>query len=453
MKIHFVGIGGIGMSALARHFLNGGHEISGSDAAASNITEALRGEGIKVFIGHRASNVPRRAALVVKSQAIPDHNPELTAARKRGVNIISYPEAVRDLTRQYRTIAVAGAHGKSTTTALSALTLIAGGFDPTVILGTNLKEFGSKAGGGRNYRAGKSRYLVLEADEFGRAFLRYSPFVAIITNIDREHLDVYKNLANVEAAFLKFLANTIPGGTLILNRDDHNLHSLEREIAAITGARDLRVIWYSLRELQTKKIKEALKIMGEHNLSNALAAYHLGKVFGIDEKTIVAALGAYRGAWRRMEYRGKWKSALIYDDYAHHPTEIKATLQAFKEHFTKKKLVCIFQPHQSRRLKTLFNEFAAAFETADETVLLPIYKVAGRDKKPEEVRRFDSLGLAKAAWKHSPRKFILYLAEPKHLKKTLAKLPGPLSQKVIVMMGAGDIVNLTDSLLKKDRKI
>ncbi len=446
-SVHFVGVGGIGMSALARYFLAEGYSVTGSDATSSHIVETLRREGITVAIGHRAGNLPRKTNLLIKSQAVPEHNPELMAARKRGIITLSYPEAVRDLTQEYRTVAIAGAHGKSTTTALAALTLIAGGVDPTVIIGTNLKEFGEKKSGGTNFRAGKSRYLVLEADEFGHAFLHYSPSVVVVTNIDREHLDVYKNLANVKVAFLTFLSHTIPGGALILNRDDENLYSLRREIAEIAAQRNLRLTWYSLRDPIAKKLRATLTIMGTHNVSNALAAYYVGKFFAIPPKTIFAALGAYHGAWRRMEYRGKFRNALVYDDYAHHPTEIQATLKAFKEKYPSKTLVCVFQPHQSRRLKALFHEFAAAFETADETIILPIYKVAGRDEQPEEPGKFDSLGLVKSAWKRSPKKFILYLAEPKHLKKTLLKLPGPLSRKVIVMMGAGDVFKITDGLI------
>jgi len=449
MKVHFVGIGGIGMSALARYFLAQKWAVSGSDLVKSGITQNLQKEGVEVKIGHKKAYLPTDVGLVVTSQAIPRDNPELVEARRRGVRILTYPEVIAELTEQHKTIAIAGAHGKSTTTALAALTLIAGGLDPTVIIGTNLKEFG---GGrqGSNFRKGRSEYLVLEADEFGNAFRHYSPTLAIVTNIDREHLDVYKNLANIKKAFLDFMKNVASGGTLVLNRDDANLHSLKPEISAFAKKERVRIIWYSLRDPAAKKIKHVIKIAGEHNLSNAVAVYALGKALCIPERTILRAIGSYRGAWRRMEFRGTLRvkgvrgGAPVYDDYAHHPTEIRATLAAFHEKYPKKKILCVFQPHQIKRLTALFKEFTTAFEGADKTLILPIYKVAGRDEKPS---RFDAQALARAIQKREPKKLLFYLADPRNLRRAILTLGAPLSSCVIVMMGAGNIVDLTDSLL------
>jgi UDP-N-acetylmuramate--alanine ligase len=444
MKIHFIGIGGIGMSALARYFLAQKWAVSGSDMVETAITRTLRKEGVRVKIGHKKGNLPEGVDMVVRSAAVQAGNPELRAARHietRGLSrVLTYPEAVGEITKQYKTIAVAGAHGKSTTTALAALALVKGQLDPTVIIGTNLKEFG-----GRNFRSGKSDYFVLEADEFGNAFSHYSPALAIITNIDREHLDTYENLANIKKAFLDFINNIADGGTLIVNRDDDNLRSLESRIAAITKKKNIRVAWYSLQSAEARKIKKIIKIPGTHNVSNATAVYKLGKALGIPEKKILSAIGSYRGAWRRMEYRGKFRGALVYDDYAHHPTEIKATLKAFREKYPAKRILCVFQPHQAKRLAALFKEFTTAFGDADKTLILPIYKVAGRDERPS---RFDSAALARAIQKREPKKLLFFLAEPKHLKKAVLSLAAPLSDHVIVMMGAGSIVNLTDSLLK-----
>ncbi len=439
MKVHFIGIGGIGLSGLARYFRSKGWVVSGSDMVRSGVTDALKKENVRVAIGHREDNVARDTGLVVYNRAIAPRNPEILAAKRRGVLTLPYAKVLGGITDEYATIAVTGSHGKSTTTALAALALIKGGFDHTVRLGTNLREFG-----GKNIRIGKGKYLVLEADDFGGAFLDYSHAYAIVTNIDREHLDYYKNFANLKNAFLKFMARMRPGGALILNRDDRHLRALRARISQLAARGGFRAVWYSLRDPGAKRIKAVLAIQGEHNLSNASAVYTLGKVLAIPEAKLLRALGSYRGAWRRMEYRGTFRGAPVFDDYAHHPTEIRATLKAFREKYPNKKLVCVFQPHQAKRLKALFKEFAMAFNSADETILLPIYKVAGRDERTDG---FDSLSLAKTVRKRSPERSFLYCAAPSDLKKILSALPGPLSSKVIVMMGAGDVVNLTDSLV------
>ena len=247
------------------------------------------------------------------------------------------------------------------------------------------------------------------------------------------------------------MENVASGGALILNRDDKNLFSLRAQATRIAKKKRARIVWYSSRGTKNaaiaRKIKNIIKIPGAHNLSNALAVYELGKALGIPSRKVLAAIGAYRGAWRRMEYRGQFggarSSAPVYDDYAHHPTEIKATLKAFREKYPRKKILCVFQPHQAKRLAALFKEFTTAFADADETLLLPIYKVAGRDEKPS---RFDSATLARAVQKREPRKPFFYLTNPRNLKNAIRTLATPLSQHVIVMMGAGDIVKLTDSL-------
>ena len=454
-SIHFIGIGGAGMSALARYFLSQKWAVSGSDLAESPIIAGLRKEGVKVKIGQKRGNITAKMTLIIYSQAVRADNPELKEARRRGIRTISYPEAVGELTRQYKTIAISGAHGKSTTTALTALILKKGGLDPTVIMGANLKEFS-----GKNFRKGKNEYLVLEADEFGRAFLHYSPTSAIITNIDREHLDIYKNLTDIKKTFLRFLANVRDGGTVIINHDDKNCYSLKKEIIILAHRKKLRNIWYSLRDSAAKKIKKIIQIPGKHNISNALAAYYLGQTLKISEKNIFEALRAYRGAYRRMEFRGDTRYARsdvsIYDDYAHHPTEIKATLRAFHEKFPKAKIVCVFQPHQAKRLGALFKEFQNAFDDADITLILPLYKVPGRD---EEISVYNSVNLVRAIQKRHPKRLVFYLNNPKKIKialNTLLSSPKPYSSKniqtILVMMGAGNIFQYTEELLNRTIK-
>ena len=437
---YFIGIGGIGMSALARLYKAKGWDVAGSDTTASDLTSALQKEGIRVTIGHHDGNIKPDVGLVVYNRAIHPDNPEIVAAKKLHLSTLPYAEVLGALTKEYATIAITGSHGKSTTTALAALALIAGGYDPTVLIGTTLKEFG-----GKNVRVGESAYLVIEADDFGAAFTAYSPAVAIVTNIDKEHLDFYKNFGNVKKAFLKFLSHVRPCGLMILNRDDVPLWSLRHRVSAIAKKSSVTVVWYSKNDPSVKKIKGVISIPGAHNISNATAVYELGRFLEIPERTTLSAIRNYRGAWRRMELRGKFKGAPVYDDYAHHPTEIAATLRAFKEKFSKKKILCVFQPHQTQRTALLFKEFQTAFNAADETLILPIYHVAGRDAV---IPHRDSASLVRTIQKKQPRKPIFYLADPAKLKPAILALGAPLSNKVIVMMGAGDVVKLTNGLVQ-----
>ena len=471
-KVHFIGVGGIGVSALARWFLAQKWAVSGSDIEETPLTRELKKEGVKVKIGHKKGNVGRGLGLAIYTKAAGEKNPEYLAAKRLHVPLFSYPQALGELTRGYTTVAIAGAHGKSTTTALLALVLIEARFDPTVIVGTKLREFK-----GRNFRNGKSPWLVIEADEYGRALLNYSPAFAIVTNIDREHLDTYRDLADIKRTFLKFLSQTRPGGAIVLNRDDKNLTALSVRIRAIAKRSYFSVFWYSSKDKAAKKIKSTLKIPGAHNVSNALAAYTLAtKVLGIPSGIALRAISKYRGSWRRFEYRGTCRmparrsfreggsgvACRVYDDYAHHPTEIKATLKAFREYFPRSPIICVFQPHQAKRLALLFDDFVNAFDDAHALILLPLYKVAGRDK---EVREKSSRDLAIKIQKRNPRLSLRYLPSPTpaSIKESIASLLTSSSLKtkphtsspVLVMMGAGNIVDLTKKLLgrKKSRLI
>jgi len=446
-KVHFIGIGGIGTSALARWFLVKNWAVSGSDLLASKITNELVNEGAKIKIGHKKANLGAGTDLVIYNQAIPTDNAELKEAKKTGIPIFSYPQAIGKLTQEYETIAIAGAHGKSTTTAFVSLALIKAGFDPTVIIGTRLKDFGP-ASHGKNFRKGGGEYLVVEACEWRNAFLNYSPAAAIITNIDKEHLDFFKNISNVKKSFLKFIFKVKIGGVLVLNKDDKNLKSLDRQVKKIAAKNKLRVFWYDLNSSSgiSLKISKVLKVPGRHNLSNALAAYTLARQMGISEKIILEAFSRYRGIWRRLELRGYLKLTIpVYDDYAHHPTEIKASLQALREKYPRNKIICVFQPHQAERLKILFNDFVSAFHEADKLILLPVYEVPGRDKKN---KKFTSEKLAKAisGKKKSPE--VIYLPRPEKLPSVIENSKLKIENCVIVMMGAGDIVKYTDLLLR-----
>ncbi len=470
--VHFIGIGGIGMSALARWFLARKWAVFGSDTTEGKITLDLKKQGLKVKIGHKKGNLRPKTDLVIYNSAILRDNPELKEARRRDIAIFSFSEALGELTRHYETFAIAGAHGKSTTTSLLALVLLRARWDPTIIVGTKLKELTPPADGS-NFRMGRSNYLVLEADEWKAAFLHYSPTYAIITNIDKEHLDFYKNFSNIKKTFLKFVGNMRPRGVLVANHDNNNLYALRSQIQKIVKARHTKVIWYSVDQSSPAliaKLKKNISIPGAHNLSNALAVYTLARHLNVNEKIIFSVLKSYHGAWRRFEYRGELRirnkesgirdgklktkrdSAVIpnsrflipvYDDYAHHPTEIAATLGAFREKFPRAHLICVFQPHQAKRLKLLFKEFTRAFKDADTLVLLPVYKVAGRDK---ESPRYNSRALAKKIGN------AVYVGNTKKLPKVLEKIVTKTynlkpAHFVLVMMGAGTIVEETDKLL------
>lgn len=452
-RAHLIGIGGIGMSNLAYWLVAQGFKVSGSDICASETTAELHQAGVKISIGHRRTNLPANCDLVIHSQAVKKNNPEIKEAKRRQVKIFSYPVFVGRLSEKYKTVSVAGAHGKSTTAALLALTLIEGGLDPIVLIGTKLKEFG-----GRGFRNGDGEYLVLESDEYGGAFLHYSPTLALITNIDREHLDFYRHLNGVKRAFTSFIRKVKRNGILVLNRDNQNLWSLRKTISKIARANKLKIIWYSRRQAVAKKVEEYLYLRGRHNISNAIAVYKAARLLGIEEKKILKVFRNYRGSWRRMEYRGRFKipasklRLLVYDDYAHHPTEIKATLEAFREKYPGRKIICVFQPHQAQRLKILFTEFKTAFDAADITLLLPTYEVAGRENKKMSAGK-TSLDLARAIQKTQPKKLVFYLADPANLKNALLTLlppPTPASPSpILVMMGAGNIVNYTSQLVAK----
>lgn len=452
-KVHFIGIGGIGMSGLARWFLAQKWSVSGSDIAGSDITESLVKLGAKVKIGQRKENIPADASLVIHTAAIKDDNPELLEAKRRNLELETYAHALGGLTRAYNTFAVAGSHGKSTTTAFLALALVEGGLDPTVVIGTKLREFE-----GANFREGKSVNLVIEADEWNASFLSYSPAGAIVTNIDKEHLDYYKNFSNVKKSFLQFIGNVKKNGSgvVVVNADDSVLFGMKERIEKSVLRGGARVVWYSLSMPVVGQIRKVLKVAGEHNVSNALGVYILAKELGVSHGAILKAFRSYKGAWRRMEYRGEMKvkgfkfKTRVYDDYAHHPTEIRATLNAFREEFPGKNIICVFQPHQARRLKILFKDFIEAFKLADYTIITPVYEVAGRD----DVSLKDSKGLVRAIKRKYPDSNIWYLDDVQKLKDFLRKeifekmkSETKLSPTVLIMMGAGDIFEYTEELL------
>lgn len=427
MKIHCIGIGGIGVSALARYYLAQGHQVSGSDLAASEITAALEKEGVEIFIGQSAGNISKDIDLMVYSPAVPRNNPERAQAASYGIETKSYPQALGQLTKDHYTIAISGSHGKSTTTALVALILAQAGVDPTVIIGTKLKEFGDS-----NFRQGKSKYLVIEACEYDGSFLEYDPAIIVVTNVDKEHLDYFKTFENVKKAFQQFIMRLPKDGYLIANGDDPNIPTLRAWPAG-----GPRILEYSLKQPEAEKIRNIMQIPGKHNVSNALAALQVARILGVSDKISFEAMAKYQGSWRRFEVI-KDKPYMVISDYGHHPNEVAATLQSAREKFPKAKIWLIFQPHQYQRTHYLFNDFVTVLRVAliDEIIITDIYDVAGREEN-DISKEISSQKLIEAIGHNH----IIYLpvdAAEQHVKKNIK------DGDVLIIMGAGNIYKLTE---------
>jgi UDP-N-acetylmuramate--alanine ligase len=385
-RIHFVGIGGIGMSGIAEVLLNLGYKVSGSDLKTSAVTERLTGLGAIVFEGHRAENIAG-AEVVVASSAIAAENPELAEAHALHIPVIQRAEMLAELMRLKYGIAIAGMHGKTTTTSMVAAVLAAGGLDPTVVVGGRVDAMGSNA------RLGNSQYLVAEADESDRSFLKLSPILAVITNIDREHMDCYRNMGDVKRAFIEFTGRVPFYGTVVACNDDPVLRGIIPQMRR-------RTVTYGVRRGSDFRLKalEAVADSGEdypisrftitykgeslgdfrlhvpglHNVLNATAAIAVGVGLDINLEQIRSALEKFRGVDRRFQLRGKAAGIAVVDDYGHHPTEIRATLAAARQ-CKYGKVHVVFQPHRYTRTQLLMDEFATAFENADSLVLLDIY--------------------------------------------------------------------------------
>ena len=338
-KIFFVGIAGIGMSALARFFKAKGFEVLGSDSQESALCLELQAEGINVKIGH--GEVPKDVDLLIYSEAVPQDNIELERARDLEIPTLTYFEALGKVAESFHLVAIAGTHGKSTTTSMLGLILTAAGFDPTVIVGTKVKEFGNK-----NIRVGESDLMLVEACEYRRNFLHLKPDLLGILNVEMDHLDYFKSYEDYEKAF-------------------HQFADQSRE-----------VVWPE----DVSEYEGELTVPGEHNLLNAAMAANLARKLQVPEQIIASALKEFSGVWRRFEYCGTSCGALVYDDYAHHPTEIMATLQAAREKHPEARIVAVFQPHQYSRTAALFDDFAESFEDADEVIIADIYEARDTDE-------------------------------------------------------------------------
>ncbi|HEY2039481.1 MAG TPA: UDP-N-acetylmuramate--L-alanine ligase [Edaphobacter sp.] len=381
LRIHFIGIGGIGMSGIAEILLTMGYTVSGSDLRRSQVTDRLVGLGARVFEGHAAANVAG-SDVVVTSSAVSPTNPEVVEARTRKIPVIQRAEMLAELMRLKYGIAVAGMHGKTTTTSMVASILAAGGLDPTVVVGGRVNALGSNA------RLGNSQYLVAEADESDRSFLKLSPVLGVVTNLDREHMDCYRDMADVESAFVEFMDRVPFYGASVACVDNALLRAILPRVrrrlytyGESEGA-DFRVAMlqrnghgFSRFEVSYKGATMGpfcLHVPGRHNVLNATAAVVIGVQLGVAPEQIAAGLDGFHGVDRRFQVKGTVRGVTVVDDYGHHPTEIMATLKAARECEYKRVLV-LFQPHRYTRTRDLMPEFARAFDEADRVEILDIY--------------------------------------------------------------------------------
>ncbi|GAB6097269.1 UDP-N-acetylmuramate--L-alanine ligase [Desulfatiferula olefinivorans] len=379
--IYFVGIGGIGMSGIAEILLKLGYRVSGSDLKLTDITRRLSSLGATIFEGHRAEQI-EGANVVVTSSAVKKDNPEVVAAKKNQIPIIPRAEMLAELLRLKYSIAVAGAHGKTSTTSITAAILEKAGLDPTVIIGGVLKSVGSNA------MHGLGEFIVAEADESDGSFLKFSPSIAIVTNIDREHLDYYDSLNSIKKAFVNFIARVPFYGLSILCIDSESVQEILPEIKgryttfglntrADIQARNIRFegrrSHFTVFRLDEELGDITLNLPGVHNVTNCLAGIAVGLELAIPFATIKCALETIEGVKRRLEQKGEADGVLVIDDYGHHPTEIKATLLAARESWPDKRIAAVFQPHRHSRTAALFDEFTRAFYNTDRLLVLPIY--------------------------------------------------------------------------------
>lgn len=414
-----IGVGGIGMSGLARLFLHEGKEVSGSDRAPSDITHALEQEGVKFYPEQVAGNVTNDVDLVVYTEAMAKDHPEMAAAAALKVPMMNYFEALGLVANEYYLIAVAGTHGKTTTTAMLIDIFEEAGLDPTAIVGSLCSKTKS------NYRAGKSKYFIVEACEYKRDFLHLEPDILVLTNIEAEHLDYYKDLADVQSAFHELALKVRKGGAVVAQVANPN-------VAPVLEGLSVEVIDYK----KHLDVSLPLKAPGVHNRMNAAAAMAVAMKVGITPDVVKTALSNFSGTWRRFEYKGEVNGAPVYDDYGHHPTEITATVGGARELYPDKKLVLVYQPHMYSRTDALFDDFTAALGLADEIVLVPIY--AAREANESGV---SSEKLAVAIGPKAT-------AVPS-LNEAVQRLQGTVgADSVVLVMGAGDVTKIAQELTK-----
>jgi UDP-N-acetylmuramate--alanine ligase len=446
--IHFVGIGGIGMSGIAELLLNLGYRVSGSDLKASDITERLKALGGVVQIGHAAAHIEGADVVVVSSAVRPD-NPEVAAAQRHSVPVVPRAEMLAELMRLKYSVAVAGAHGKTTTTSIISAVLAAGGLDPTVVIGGKLISVGTNA------VLGRGDFIVAEADESDGSFLRYSPAIAVVTNIDREHLDFYPDLAAIQQVFLQFIDRIPFYGLAVLCLDNEPIQDLIPQIKKRTMTYGMspqadfqirnvrfegRRTRFSVFRNRKKLGRFKLNLPGIHNVYNATASVAVAVELDIPMARVQSALQSLSGVQRRLEVKGEARGVVVVDDYGHHPTEIKMTLQAARECWPDRRMVVAFQPHRYTRTRALFDEFTRAFYQSDVLVVLPIYAAS-----EDPIEGVSAAALSEGIKAHGHRHVVCVDGLPAAVARLHELLtPGDL----LLTLGAGDVWKAGAEFLK-----
>jgi UDP-N-acetylmuramate--alanine ligase len=461
--IHFVGIGGIGMSGIAELLHNLGYKVTGSDVKDSETTRRLKELGIKIYIGHSADNIDD-AHVLVMSSAISLDNPEITEAKKRSIPVIPRAEMLAELARLKYGILVAGAHGKTTTTSFISTILSNCGLDPTVVIGGRLNATGSNA------RLGQGEFLVAEADESDGSFLKLSPTIAVVTNIDREHMDYFKSIDFLKEAFLSFM-NKVPfyGVSIVCNENEYVrtlLPSIHRRYMTYGFTRDAAIYAENIRKgymsvsfevfYKGKNIGHfSLPVPGLHNVLNSLAAICVALVLNLDISIIQEALRNFSGIQRRFEFKGEVNGVKVYDDYAHHPAEIKATLRAAREgllmesqetkirDIDKGRLFVLFQPHRYTRTRDLMDEFASSFKDADTLLLLDVYPAG---EKP--IEGVNAAALIEGIKKTGANNTLYCQYKEEAIEKIISRIQ---SGDTLLTLGAGDVWKIGEKILHKLR--
>ena len=460
--MHFIGIGGSGLSAIASLLLERGEVVSGSDRQMTPAAQAVQADGAQVMIGHRAENIAG-ADVVVRSSAIPESNPEVQAALAAGIPVFKRDGFLGNLLQGYRVIAVAGTHGKTTTTAMIAWVLTRLGIDPSYIIGSNAINLGGNA------HAGKSDLFVIEADEYDRMFLGLSPTIAVVTNLEHDHPDCYPTPEDFYQAFEAFAKRLVPGGILLACMDDPGAGRLLQDVASRQGsARSYGLersageaqpdyiasslerngqggTTYSVRRRDTQgaeemlPVKVSLKLPGRHNVLNALAVIGVAHLLELPLAAAADALGEFRGTSRRFDVRGEVNGVVVIDDYAHHPSEIKATLAAARERYPGRRLWAVWQPHTYSRVRALFDDFVGAFADADVVLVTEIY--AAREAPPEDGLSARRLVAA------MPRRDVYFV--PDLSQATGFLLDGLRSGDVLLVLSAGDADQVSTEVLSR----
>ncbi len=457
-KIHCVGVGGIGVSAIARFFLARGAEVSGSDAVASDELTSLSKRGCDIFFSQAEENIPENTDVVVYSPAVPEDNIELQVAKKKKIPIFSYPEMLGEIMSLYAGIAVSGTNGKTTTTALLGKFLEAGKKDPTVIVG------GRVPGWDNNLRVGKSDLFVAEGCEYKRSMLELSPQVIILTNIEEDHLDYYKDINDIIDAFTEYVLKLKKDDLLVYNIDDKNCCN----VASKTSARKISFGLTDDADVYAKNIinscgeqsfelvlfgktigRFSTKLPGVFNIYNILGATTVAFDRGVENISVQQALDEFTGIWRRFERVGQIDNTVVISDYAHHPTAIRGILRGMREFFPDKKTLAVFQPHHQDRTLKLFDDFTKSFTDAEEVIISEIYHVCGREEKEDKI---SSESLVSAIKKNDSDKKISYAKDIKEVEEMARNRAKDFD--IILIMGAGDIDQVARRLVEnEDRKV